>query len=238
MFFYTTCKKKKIKNQASTFDMLHTEHKAESVVTQSWACGVCRNCSYYTHGKYCTAVLHEESGACICKVCFTCKLLLHVMYSALTVYTVLVVHAVLVAYSGSVHGVCRTCIWYGCGACCTCDVFCGCGVCAVLVVYNALNCGVCCTSGVSVFVACQFCTCEYCTLIWCLLVVHMLSWCRICVVYTGGVHSVLVVYTCSILVVYVVLVVHTCMYLWCMLSWWHIRVACTCCVCCPGGIYV
>ena len=137
-------------------------------------------------------------------------------------------HAVLVYGTVVVHAV---------HVMCSVFVVCVC-VCAILVVYIALNCGVYCTSGVSVLVACQFCTCEYCTLIWCILMVHMLSWCCICVVNTGGVHSVLVVYTCSILVVYVVLVVHTCMCLWCMLSWWCICVTCTYGVCCPGGVYM
>ena len=150
----------------------------------------------------------------LCLQCIQCN---SVVGHAVLVYGTVVVHAVHVMCSVFVVCVC---------------------VCAILVVYIALNCGVYCTSGVSVLVACQFCTCEYCTLIWCILMVHMLSWCCICVVNTGGVHSVLVVYTCSILVVYVVLVVHTCMCLWCMLSWWCICVTCTYGVCCPGGVYM
>ena len=194
MFFYITCKKKRKKNQASTFDMLHTEHKAEPVVTQCWACGVCWNCSCYTHGKYCPAVLHEGNGACICKVCLLVNChysdMWHIVHwqSTLCLWCMLclwhildqrMVCAVLGVYLclqciQCAHGVCCTrgasvlavyTVQLSCGACCTCIWYC---------------CGACCTC--DVFCVCGVCVCA-------ILVVYNALNCGVCC--TSGV-SVLV----------------------------------------------
>ena len=195
MFFYITCKKKRKKNQASTFDMLHTEHKAEPVVTQCWACGVCWNCSCYTHGKYCPAVLHEGNGACICKVC----LLVNCHYSDMW-------H--IVHWQSTLCLWCMLCLWH---------ILDQRMVCAVLGVYLCLQCiqcahGVCCTRGVSVLAVYTvrawcvlysgcICACSvysatqlwgmlylYMVLLWCMLYLWcvLCLWC-VCVCYTCGV---------------------------------------------------
>ena len=219
MFFYITCKKKRKKNQASTFDMLHTEHKAEPVVTQCWACGVCWNCSCYTHGKYCPAVLHEGNGACICKVC----LLVNCHYSDMW-------H--IVHWQSTLCLWCMLCLWH---------ILDQRMVCAVLGVHLCLQC-IQCNSVVghavlvygtvvvhAVLVMCSvFVVCVCVLYLWCIM--HSTVVCAVLLVclylwhvssvlwilysdlvYTNGVHAVLVLYMCH-------------------MYWW--------CTFCPGGVYL